>query len=98
MFSVDKIIQSLGSKDNIKNISSTLSSVNVLLEDISKVDTKELKKNGIKGILKNANKLTLIFGNNASAVNKAIQNVININDSVIKSTEQIKEINKKLAS
>jgi phosphotransferase system IIB component len=95
-FPVEEIIKSLGSKDNIKNISSTLSSVNILLEDISKVETKDLKKYGIKGVLKNANKLTLIFGNNASAVENAVRNVININDSVINNKDKVKSIKEKL--
>lgn len=81
-FSIDKIINALGTKNNIKNISSTLSSISVIVDDINKVDEKEFKKAGVQGILKRANKLTLIFGDNAPAIKKVIKDLTTFSDAM----------------
>lgn len=97
-FSVDSIINALGTKTNIKDISSTLSSVSVIVDDMTKVDEKEFRKNGIQGVLKRANKLTLIFGDNAPAIKKVISNMVKVSDTISNVGDQLSDIKDKLVS
>lgn len=97
-FMIDSIVKTLGSKTNIKDVSSTLSSVNIVLDDIKKVDERELKKYGVQGVLKRANKLTLIFGDNAPAIKKVITDLISISDAIPEVADKIVEAKEKLVS
>jgi phosphotransferase system IIB component len=95
-FSIDAIIDALGSKNNIKDVSSTLSSVSVLVDDISKIKESEFKKNGVQGVLRRAKKITLIFGDNAPTIKKVIDNLIGISDTIADVKDTVIEAKDKL--
>jgi phosphotransferase system IIB component len=95
-FSVDSLIRALGTRKNIKDITSTLSSVSFIVDDINKIDEKEFRKNGVQGVLKHANKLTLIFGDNAPAIKKVIKDATNVSDLLSDAGDRIDEIKDKL--
>lgn len=77
-FSVEanKLIGYLGGKDNIINAECNMSRFKVILKDVSKVDKDAIQKLGAKGIVEIDNQLKIIFGKDARALKKYIDEII----------------------
>ncbi len=77
-FSVEanKLIGYLGGKDNIINAECNMSRFKVILKDVSKVDKEAIQKLGAKGIVEIDNQLKIIFGKDARALKKYIDEII----------------------
>lgn len=77
-FSVEanKLIGYLGGKDNIINAECNMSRFKVILKDISIVDKDAIQKLGAKGIVEIDNQLKIIFGKDARALKKYIDEII----------------------
>ena len=69
---INKLVQYLGGKDNILDTKVNMSRFKVTLKDISKVDKEGIQKIGAKGIVEIDNQLKIIFGNDARALKKYI--------------------------
>ena len=69
---VNKLVQYLGGKDNILDTKVNMSRFKVTLKDISKVDKEGIQKLGAKGIVEIDNQLKIIFGQDARALKKYI--------------------------
>lgn len=72
----NKLIGYLGGKDNIINAECNLSRFKVTLKDISKVDKAGIERLGAKGIVEIDNQLKIIFGKNAKALKKYIDDLL----------------------
>ncbi len=72
----NKLIGYLGGKDNIINAECNLSRFKVLLKDVSKVDKAGIERLGAKGIVEIDNQLKIIFGKNAKALKKYIDDLL----------------------
>lgn len=72
----NKLIQYLGGKDNIVNAECNLSRFKVMLKDVSIVDKAGIERLGAKGIVEIDNQLKIIFGKNAKALKKYIDEII----------------------
>lgn len=72
----NKLIQYLGGKDNIINAECNLSRFKVMLKDVSIVDKAGIERLGAKGIVEIDNQLKIIFGKNAKALKKYIDEII----------------------
>lgn len=77
-FSVEanKLIGYLGGKDNIINAECNMSRFKVILKDVSIVDKDAIQKLGAKGIVEIDNQLKIIFGKDARALKKYIDEII----------------------
>ena len=77
-FSVEanKLIGYLGGKENIINAECNMSRFKVILKDVSKVDKDSIQKLGAKGIVEIDNQLKIIFGKDARALKKYIDEII----------------------
>ena len=69
---INKLVQYLGGKDNILDTKVNMSRFKVTLKDISKVDKEGIQKLGAKGIVEIDNQLKIIFGQDARALKKYI--------------------------
>jgi pts system N-acetylglucosamine-specific eiicba component len=69
---VNKLVQYLGGKDNILDTKVNMSRFKVTLKDITKVDKEGIQKLGAKGIVEIDNQLKIIFGQDARALKKYI--------------------------
>ena len=69
---VNKLVQYLGGKDNILDTKVNTSRFKVTLKDITKVDKEGIQKLGAKGIVEIDNQLKIIFGQDARALKKYI--------------------------
>ena len=69
---VNKLVQYLGGKDNILDTKLNMSRFKVTLKDITKVDKEGIQKLGAKGIVEIDNQLKIIFGQDARALKKYI--------------------------
>lgn len=69
---VNKLVQYLGGKDNILDTKVNMSRFKVTLKDIAKVDKEGIQKLGAKGIVEIDNQLKIIFGQDARALKKYI--------------------------
>ncbi|MBO4246035.1 MAG: PTS transporter subunit EIIB [Bacilli bacterium] len=72
----NKLIGYLGGKDNIINAECNMSRFKVLLKDVSLVDKAGIERLGAKGIVEIDNQLKIIFGKNAKALKKYIDDII----------------------
>lgn len=77
-FSVEanKLIGYLGGKENIINAECNMSRFKVILKDITIVDKDAIQKLGAKGIVEIDNQLKIIFGKDARALKKYIDELI----------------------
>lgn len=77
-FSIEanKLIGYLGGKDNIINAECNMSRFKVILKDVSIVDKDAIQKLGAKGIVEIDNQLKIIFGKDARALKKYIDELI----------------------
>ena len=69
---VNKLVQYLGGKDNILDTKVNMSRFKVTLKDRTKVDKEGIQKLGAKGIVEIDNQLKIIFGQDARALKKYI--------------------------
>ena len=76
-FSMQDLVDALGGKANILSIDSTISNLKVKVSDITQVDMNAIKQLGPKGMLKNINQLTILFGDNSPAIAKALSTFLN---------------------
>jgi len=72
-FDIDKLINALGNKENVKAVSSTISKVTFELEDYKKVEINTLKELGASGIVENNKGLNVIFGKNSPSIEEMIK-------------------------
>lgn len=77
-FSVEanKLINYLGGKDNIVNAECNMSRFKVILKDVTIVDKEAIQKLGAKGIVEIDNQLKIIFGKDARALKKYIDDIL----------------------
>ena len=73
---INKLIQYLGGKDNIINCECNMSRFKVILKDVSKADKDGIQKLGAKGIVEVDNQLKIIFGKNAKALKRYIEDLL----------------------
>lgn len=71
-FEINKLVLSLGGKDNILDSEVNMSRLKVTLKDMSLVDKDAIQKLGAKGIVEIDNQLKIIFGPNAKTLKKYI--------------------------
>lgn len=71
-YEINKLVQYLGGKDNILDTDVTLSRLVVTLKDVTVVDKDAITKLGAKGIVEIENQLKIIFGPEAKALKKYI--------------------------
>ena len=69
---VNKLVGLLGGKDNILDTEVNMSRFKVTLKDVTKVDKEGIQKLGAKGIVEIDNQLKIIFGPDARALKKYI--------------------------
>lgn len=67
-FDINDLIKDLGTKSNIKEVSSTINSIIIKLNDTNLVNPQLKDIYKIKGINKTANSLILLIGDNAKTI------------------------------
>ncbi|MCX4249435.1 MAG: PTS transporter subunit EIIB [Bacilli bacterium] len=72
---VNKLVSYLGGKDNILDTEANMSRFKVTLKDVTKVDKEGIQKLGAKGIVEIDNQLKIIFGPEARALKKYINEI-----------------------
>lgn len=72
---VNKLVGYLGGKDNILDTEANMSRFKVTLKDVTKVDKEGIQKLGAKGIVEIDNQLKIIFGPEARALKKYINEI-----------------------
>ena len=72
---MNKLVEYLGGKDNIKDSEVNLSRFIVTLEDISKVKKDEIISLGAKGIVEMDNQLKIILGPDSKQLKKYIDEI-----------------------
>ena len=70
---INKLIEYLGGKDNILNVESNMSRLNIKVKDTSIVNKDAIEKLGAKGIVEIDNELTIILGPNSKQLKKYIK-------------------------
>jgi phosphotransferase system IIB component len=75
-FKISELINTLGGKNNIVSVSSSLSSVSINLKSSIKLSSADIKKFHIHGVSYGYNKLTIIFGDNSLTIAKELNNGI----------------------
>lgn len=76
-FNIVVFIHALGGKDNIIDVSSTISSVKITLKNIDLVNKEEIKEISQRGILVSENKITILFGDFSETLKNVLQEEIN---------------------
>lgn len=72
---MNKLIQYLGGKDNIVDMTTSISRLKVTLKDVSKANKEGIQKLGAKGIVEIDNQLKIVFDKNARALKKYIKDI-----------------------
>lgn len=72
----NKLVELLGGRDNIISTETNLSRFKVTLKDVSKANKEGIQKLGAKGIVEIDNQLKIIFGKDARALKKYIDEII----------------------
>lgn len=75
-FNVDDLIIYLGTSENIKNIESSLNTLQVFFNDKSKIDINKIKTLGAKGTMFSKDKLSIVFGDFSDALKEEINKKI----------------------
>lgn len=70
---VDALVNALGGKPNISNITCTMSTITFTLMDVNRANLEQLKKICAKGAIKSNSNITLLIGDCANALKKAIK-------------------------
>ncbi|MDD8048859.1 MAG: PTS transporter subunit EIIB [Thomasclavelia sp.] len=73
---ISKVIEAVGGKDNIKELSASGTKITFFLNDDSKTNIESLKKLGASGVVQTKSKLTIIIGHYADDICEAIRNEI----------------------
>ena len=71
----NKLITYLGGKDNILNVESNMSRLNIKVKDTSIVNKDAIEKLGAKGIVEIDNELKIIMGPNSKQLKKYIKDL-----------------------
>ena len=74
-YEINKLVGYLGGKDNIIDSEVNMSRFKVTLRDVTIVDKEAIQKLGAKGIVEIDNQLKIIFGPNARALKKYINDL-----------------------
>ena len=69
---VNKIIEAVGGKSNIKETTATSSKVTFFVNDDNLVDNEKLKALGASGIVQTTNKVTAILGKYSKEISRVI--------------------------
>lgn len=72
-FSIQDLINFLGSEQNIVNIDATINNLKVLLSDIKLIKLEGIKGLGAKGTFVSQNTITILFGNNSQMIAKVLK-------------------------
>lgn len=72
---INKLIQFLGGKENIIDVTKNMSRLNVKVKDTFKVDKNAIEKLGAKGIVEVDNELKIILGPNSKQLKKYIKDL-----------------------
>lgn len=75
-FDTSKLIELLGGKENIKKIDATLNSLKVEVDDIEKINQKEIKLLGAKGTILSENGVTCLFGDYSKKLSEVLNETI----------------------
>lgn len=59
---INALANALGGVENIVNISATISTISVQLNQMDKIDLEYLKKVSVKGVIKSVDNVTLLVG------------------------------------
>ena len=73
---VNKIIEAVGGKSNIKETTATSSKVTFFVNDDNLVDNEKLKALGASGIVQTTNKVTAILGKYSKEISRVINETI----------------------
>jgi PTS system glucose-specific IIC component len=71
-FDIEKLIEALGGKSNILDVSATISTLKVNVKDVTTLSKDSFTKFKINGFMKNANQVILVFGDNAQAISELL--------------------------
>lgn len=71
-FEINDLLEGIGGKNNIKTISTSLSSLKINVIDKEKINISLLKNKCCKGIMQSGNNITLIFGDNSKRIAELI--------------------------
>ncbi|MDR0856802.1 MAG: hypothetical protein LBM76_00185 [Mycoplasmataceae bacterium] len=63
-----KLIDVLGGKENIVGVTSTINTIKVLAKNAEDINIDSLRQFKPKGIISNKDSVTMVFGNNSSAI------------------------------
>ncbi len=72
-FSIEELIEALGTKENILTVDASLSSLKVGVKEKEKVDQEKIKKLGAKGIMISGLKVSMVFGDISIAAKEALE-------------------------
>lgn len=80
-FEINKLINLIGEKENILEISNTHTKVKISFKDRTKINPEAIKNlKGVSGIFFNDQTITIIVGNEARIINELITKTITINN------------------
>jgi len=72
-----KILQALGGKENIKNLDSCITRLRITLNDITKLNEKDLKKQGVAGVMKlGGGNIQVVIGTDAEFIEEEIKKLL----------------------
>ncbi|MDR0825883.1 MAG: hypothetical protein LBM72_01305 [Mycoplasmataceae bacterium] len=77
-FEISDLIQALGNKENITGVSATMSTLKVNVRSSETFTADNFKKFDVKGFMKNADQIILIFGDNANHICEQIKNILSL--------------------
>lgn len=75
-FNIENFVKDLGGIENFLEVSSTLSTVKISLNDMTKIDSNLKQKYKINGLSKTKNTLFLVFGNNSIAIANDLNKIL----------------------
>lgn len=70
---VNALLSALGNKENIRNVSSTISTITFELNNAEIVNVEQLRKICAKGVVKSNNNITILIGDCATALEQKIK-------------------------
>lgn len=76
-FDITDLLNALGGKDNIENISTTISTLKVNLKNAQDLSKEQFNKFKINGFMKNQKQIILVFGDNAQAIGNELSKLLN---------------------
>ena len=80
-FEINKLINLIGEKENILEITNTHTKVKISFKDRTKINAEAIKNlKGVSGIFFNDQTITIIVGNEAKIINELITKTITINN------------------